>query len=152
MAVVAIDSDERGSGEKINKDADVCGACGMLGSCNLEEQRTTVEVVVESRAEEDLKPKDNEEDNTIKKLDEERREGLLQTYRDHYKQAFEGVPEISSEELLVLLNNRAASGVSSFVLVDCRSDAEHSVSCWPGHLQLMLPVEVQEHIIMKGLG
>jgi hypothetical protein len=154
MAVTAIDGDERGPAEKVYKDADVCGACGRLGSCNLEEQRATVQVVVESRAEEDLKPKDNEEDNTIKKLDEEgdreRREGLLQSYRDHYKQAFEGVPEISSEELLELLNNRAASDVSSFVLVDCRSDAEHSVSCRPGHLELMLLVHVLEQIIING--
>lgn len=154
MAVTAIDGDERGPAEKVYKDADVCRACGRLGSCNLEEQRATVQVVEESRAEEDLKPKDNEEDNTIKKLDEEgdreRREGLLQSYRDHYKQAFEGVPEISSEELLELLNNRAASDVSSFVLVDCRSDAEHSVSCRPGHLELMLLVHVLEQIIING--
>lgn len=152
MAVTAVDGDERGPAEKVYKGADICGACGRLGSCNLEEQRTTVQVVVESRAEEDLKPKDNEEDSTSKKLEEdgdrERREGLLQSYRDHYKQAFEGVPEISSEELLELLNNRGTSDVSSFVLVDCRSDAEHSVSCRPG----MLLVHVLEQIIMEGLG
>lgn len=151
MAVIAIDGDERGPAEKVCKDVDVCGACGRLGSCNLDEQRTTVQLVVESRAEENLKPKDNEEDSSIKKLDDEgdreRRERLLQAYRDHYKQAFEGVPEISSEELLERLNNRATSGLSSCVLVDCRSDAEQSVSCRTLNLKLLL--HALQHIIVE---
>lgn len=61
--------------------------------------------------------------------DEEKRERLLRTYRALCEENFKGVPEISSEELLQILTHPCADVRASVVLVDCRSEAEQSVSC-----------------------
>ena len=60
--------------------------------------------------------------------DAQKRERLLRTYSAICNENFQGVPEISSEELLQILSHPNAQVRASVVLVDCRSDAEQAVS------------------------
>lgn len=69
--------------------------------------------------------------------DEEKRERLLRTYRALCEENFKGVPEISSEELLQILTHPCADVRASVVLVDCRSEAEQSVSIFPGAVTMI---------------
>jgi rhodanese-related sulfurtransferase len=69
--------------------------------------------------------------------DKERRERLLQTYSAICEESFKGVPEISSEELLQVLTSNDEQRRASVVLVDCRSEAEQSVSMFPGAVAMI---------------
>lgn len=60
--------------------------------------------------------------------DGEKRERLLQTYNAICDGNFKGVPEVSSEEVLEILSHSDEQVRASIVLVDCRSEAEQSVS------------------------
>ncbi|XP_024363695.1 uncharacterized protein [Physcomitrium patens] len=64
--------------------------------------------------------------------DVEKRDRLLRTYSELCEEHFKGVPEVSSEELLQILTHHDAGVRASIVLVDCRSEAEQSVSMLPG--------------------